>query len=645
MATKVTPAKRKSNEREQISVKTKSDPLNQKKIFKWWKAKSKQELKEQVLSTVSVLKEQQQYRHRQAGMFARLYGNKPLYNYIGSGVNKLQNSQGLAADRPTMNVIQSCVDTLTSRITQSRPRPVFLTDNGDYKERNLAKQLNGFIMGEFYQTKAYEIGEQVLRDAEVLGTGCFKVFEKNNKVAIQRVLATDLLVDPNDAFLGDPRQMFELRLIDRDVLSEYFPKYRSDIAKAEQAYPDNGDEAQKSVADQVIVAECWHLPSGEGSDDGRHVIVCTEGVIYDSKDEEDGFKKDKFPFVFMHYSPTIAGFWGQGLPEQLMGTQVEINKLLFQISKSINLVGVPRIFVEDGSKVMKTAFNNEVGSIITYRGTPPVYSVAPCVPGEMYEQLQRLINYAYQQSGVSALSASSEKPAGLNSGEAIRNYNDIQSDRFASLNRRFDRLFIDLAYQVIDKAIDIAEREGSYQTVFPHKNGTKEIDLPNIEMLTDPFVIQCFDSSSLPRDPAGRLQKITEMMQAGILDMNEGRRLLDFPDLEQVERLANASEERILQILDEIVDNGKYTQPDPFMNLDLATKLVTQYYNLYSQAKLEESKAQKLRDFFTQVLALKTQAMQAMAPPMLSNGTPTALPEAPPTNPMIPNAPGQMSVA
>lgn len=643
---KITKSKRQTNERDQISIKTKPDPLNQKKIFKWWKARSKSELKEQCLSTVAVLKEQQQFRYRQAGVFARLYGNKPLYNYIGSGINKIQSQQSLSGDRPTMNVIQSCVDTLTSRVTQSRPRPVFLTDNGDYKERNLAKKLNGFIMGEFYQTKAYEIGEQVLRDAEVLGTGCFKIFEKDKKACLQRKLVTDLLVDPNDALLGSPRQMFELLLIDRDVLSEYFPKYRSDIAKAEQAYPDTGADSEKTIADQVIVAECWHLPSSEEAGDGRHVIVCTEGVIYDSNDEEEGFTKKTFPFVFLHYSPSIAGFWGQGIPEQLMGTQVEINKLLFQISKSINLVGVPRIFVEDGSKVMKTAFNNEVGSIITYRGTPPVYSVAPCVPGEMYEQLQRLINYAYQQSGVSALSASAQKPAGLNSGEAIRNFDDLQSDRFASLVRRFDNMYVDLAYQVIDLAKDICKREGKYETVYPNKNGTKQIDLPKMDMLNDPFVIQCFDSSSLPRDPAGRLQKVTEMMQAGILDIPEGRRLLDFPDLEQVERLANASEERILQILDDIVESGKYTPPDPFMDLALATKLVTQYYNLYSQAKLEEAKAQKLRDFYTQIMALKAEAMQATQPQMGAPGAaPTGVAEAPPTNPMIPNAPGQIPAA
>jgi hypothetical protein len=112
---------------------------------------------------------------------------------------------------------------------------------------------------------------------------------------------------------------------------------------------------------------------------------------------------------------------------------------------------------------------------------------------------------------------------------------------------------------------------------------------------------------------------------------------LDYPDIEQVDKLANASEERILQILDEIVDKGKYTPPDPFMNLELATKLVTQYYNLYAQANLEESKAQMLRDFFDQLQTIKDQAANVM--PQIPQAQPLAVPEAAPESPMLPNAP------
>lgn len=635
MATKITPSERKSGRETLIVKTTDKDKRKENQAFKWWLAGSKRELTAQVLDTVAFLKEQQQWRWRQAAVYARLYGNMPLQNFIGANMNKMAVGQNLPVDRPTMNVVQSCIDTLVSRITQSRPRPVFLTDNGDYRLRNMAKQMNGFIAGEFYQMKAYEKGALLLRDACALGTGVGKLFRRNNRVESERVLNTELLVDDNDALYGDPRQLFQLKLVDRSVAAAAMPDGRLLIERAQQGYPSEG-EGQKTAADQIIVAEAWHLPSGkdeygEFSGDGRHVIVCSEGVILD-----EPWKRENFPFVFLHYSPRLMGFWGQGLAEQLMGTQVEINKLLMTISQAINLVGVPRVFVEDGSKVVKAHLNNAIGSIVTYRGTKPSYEVAPCVPQELYAQLQRLVEYAYQQSGISAMAAAAQKPAGLNSGEAIRNYDDIQSDRFAALVRRYDTLFIDWAYQDIWQAKEICEDTGKYKTVYPNKDGTKEIDLPKADLLDDP-IIQCFDASSLPRDPSGRLQKVTEMMQGGLISPDEGRRLLDYPDIEQVDKLANASEERILQYLDQIVESGKYNPPDPFMDLDLAQRIVTQYYNLYAPAKLEESRQQQLRDFFSQIQALK----QAAVPPPPPGGMPGAPPGGGPAPIGVPMAPPQ----
>jgi hypothetical protein len=600
---------------------------------KWWKGGSQEERANGLISTAAFLKDNLQYRYKQASIFSRLYSNMPIFGPVGGTFNKQLSTNSLPIDRPTMNVVQSCVDTLVSRITQARPRPVFLTDNGDYKERRLAKQLNDFIAGELYQTKAYQLAEIILRDAAVLGTGCIKIYEKDEKVAIERVLLTEILVDPNDGMYGTPRQLYQLSLVDRSVLMEMFPGHKTAVANAEQAYPETSADSAKSVSDQVMVVEGWHLKSGKDAKDGKHIIACSEGMLF-----EETWDKDYFPFVFLNYSPRMTGFFGQPLAEQLMGTQMEINKLLMTISQSINLVGVPRVFVEDGSKVVKAHLNNQVGAIVTYRGTKPQYEVAPCVPAEVYAQLQRLIEYAYQQSGVSALSAASQKPAGLNAAVALREYDDLQSDRFAALVKRYDHMFIDLTYQIIYLAKEIAERTGEYQSVYPNKNGTKEIDLPKAGLLKDSFVIQCFDSSALPRDPAGRMQKITELIQAGMIDVREGRRLLDYPDLEQNERLENSSEERILQILDQIVEDGLYTPPDPFMDLALAKKLSVQYYNLYMSAALEPDKAEMLRMFNSQVQALMMAAMPP-APVGAPAGAPLATPEALPTSPLLPQLP------
>lgn len=620
------------NTRQVISVKTKSDTKGIAEAFNWWRAGSKRELSDQIIATASFLKEQQQYRFRQASIHARMYGNIPLMNFAGTNLTKMNAVNNLPVDRPTMNVVQSCVDTLVSRLTQSKPRPLFLTDGGDYKARSLAKQLNQFIEGEFHQIKAYEYGECILRDASILGSGCVKVFESDDKrVKMERCLLTELFVDTNDAFYGEPRSMYQLKLVDRAVLKEVFPEYRSVITAAEQAYPESSGDSQKTISDQVMVVEAWHLPSSKNATDGRHVIACTNGVILDEE-----YKKDSFPFVFFHYSPRLVGFWAQGLSEQLAGTQIEINKLLVTISQSISLVGVPRVFVEDGSKVVKAHLNDKIGAIVTYRGTKPEYEVAPCVPAELYQQLQRLIDYAYQQSGISALAATSQKPAGLNSGEAIRNYDDLQSDRFTTLSKRYEEFYTSLAYKCISLAKEICERDGVYQTIYPNKDGTKEIDLPAAKLLDDPFIIRCYDVSSLPKDPSGRLQKVTEMMQAGMIDPREGRRLLNFPDLEQVDRLEIAAEERILKQLDDIVEEGKYSPPDPFTDLQLGMKLVTQYYNLYTSMKLTEDKAQKLRTWKDQLLMLQ----QASMPPAMPQAAPQAVPEPPPVSPMLPNTRG-----
>jgi hypothetical protein len=158
-----------------------------------------------------------------------------------------------------------------------------------------------------------------------------------------------------------------------------------------------------------------------------------------------------------------------------------------------------------------------------------------------------------------------------------------------------------------------------------------------MSLLKNPFVIQCFNESSLPRTPAGRIATVTEQVQAGMLTVKEGRRLMRFPDLEQNERLDNSSEERIYKILDMIVEGEEYNPPDTFLDLQLATTIVVQYINLYLAAGLEEDKADMLRKWFKQVQTLIQAGMPP--PPPAPVATPQANPQAAPTSPLVPNSP------
>jgi hypothetical protein len=620
-----------------MNTKSKHDGDGYGQLAEWWLQEDKDKLGMELCGTASFLKTAQTYRMRQLACDVRLYSGLPIYSYAGSNVSKMDRTKTLPDDRPTFNLISACVDTLVSRITQAEPQPKFLTDGADYRQRHLAQQLNQFILGEFYQTRAYEKGAKMFRDALVMGCGCLKVYEGDDgKVAIDKVLQTDLFVDENDAINGTPQTLYQLKLMDREKLIAYYPKKEGIIEDTPQSYPDNSPDSGRSTADQVMVVEGWKLPSGPdkmapGYYPGRHTIATVNGVILD-----EPWEKEKFPFVFMNYDDPFIGFWGRGIATRQFGTQLTLNRILYTIARAITLVGVPRVFIEQNSKVVKAHNNNEIGVIVTYSGTKPNYEVAPCNAPEMYEERDRLIQYGFQSEGISSMQATSQKPAGLNSGEAIRSYDDMNTDRFALTAKKYVQVYKDLAYLVTDVAIDIAERDGKYQTVYPNKDGTKEIDLPAMKFLKDPFVIQCFDESALPRTPAGRMEDVVEKVQSGMLSIKEGRRLMRVPqDIEQNERLDNASEERIFKILDDIVEKGKYTPPDPFMDLSLATTLVVQYINLYLAANLEQSKADMLRSFFSQV---QTLIQAAMPPPMPQQGpTPTANPQPTPTSPLVPN--------
>lgn len=618
---KITPKDKhpgRSTERQTITAKTRDQVKLPIASYMWWNAQTDDELCFQVISTANYLQKTQQYRIRGASIFSRIYSGKGLMNYaLNSKV--LDTSNMLPVRRPTMNVSQSCVDTLVSRITQNTPLPMYLTQGGNYRQRKLAENLDQFIGGEFYRCKAYPKTAMSLRDSCIFGDGFIKVYEENKKVALQRTIGTELFADKDDSWYGDPRQLAQFKLSDRGVIAASFPKSRLDISKANKAYVDGSGESSETISDQIIVVEMWHKRSSETSNDGRHVIVCSAGVILDEE-----WNKDYFPFVKMPYNPHSVGYFSQGLIEMLMGTQLGIDTILRTISEAMNVIGVPRVFMDEMSKIMESSINNNVGSIVKFRGNPPIFSTAMSNAPDVYEHLMRLIQFAYQIAGISQLAASGVKPAGLNSGEAQREYLQTQDERFNSLDKRFTEMHNELSAQMTDVAKEIFERDGEYTTVYPGKDGLAELDFPKLDELKDTYTIQCYDQSSLPRDPAGRQAKLSEMLASGEITIQTYRRLSTFADIAADDKLANALENRILKMLDDVVFEGKEPVFDAFMldPTDIATTKTVQYINLYSTLKLEEKRLQMLRDLVTQIQERKA---EAAPPPMPAPNGPAQL--------------------
>lgn len=589
-------------------------------------------------STIDSLQRLQSNRLRQLVVNARLYGNASLVGVAGLGTAAAVARDGAPKDRVTDNVVQSVIDTATARIGENKPRPYFLTSGGDYKSQRKAKKWNQLVEGIFYENKAYDLGGEAQRDGEIFGDGLVHVCDLHNRVKFERVMAAELWVDEAEAVYGCPRELHWVRAVDREALIGAFPDAKDKIQNAMRAPLQDYGHAQNR-ADLVLVRESWHLRSSPDAKDGKHCISI-DGALIDPVTE---WEHDFFPFARFQWSPRPMGYWSQGLAEQLMSKQLEINKLLWLIQRSFHMAATFKVLMEDGSKIVSEHINNQVGAIIKYRGTPPTWMVPQVIPPEYYQHLQTLVMSCYERAGISLQSATGQKPAGLNSGEAQRVYRDTVAERLKTQERYNERGYLDLAQIAIAIAKDIAKREGFYEAKAPKGQKLAAVKMTAKELDDDDWTIQCFPTSSLPKDPAGRLQTIQEYIQAGFMTPRQGRRALDFPDLEAVESLANAEEDLLTEILDRICDDGEYTPPEPTDNLQLCKELVVEYINRGRMLGLAEERLDMLRQWSTQVDAMVQAAMPPAPPPGMvpgAPGGPQAVAAPPPVSNLIPNVPG-----
>lgn len=600
---------------------------------RWW-AVPKSERAESLAKIMTAIAQYDSKRQTQYQISTRLYGNTNLMGMNGLSMTKIASVNTALKDRMSYNLVQSTVDTVTAKIAKNKPKPLFLTSGGDYKMQRKAKKLDQFVDGVFYENEAYKLGTDIFRDAGVFGDGFVHVFEHYGRVKWERVLASEMFVDWVEAFYGQPRQLHRGKNIDRTVLVDLFSSHKGEILAANSASADLMG-AYQNVADQIFVGESWHLPSGPEAKDGLHTIWIDSHILFEEK-----WEKDYFPFAKFSWGKRMYGYWGQALAEQIQNLQLELNKLLWVVQRSMHLAGTFKVWLKNGSKIPKEHFNNDIGAIISGNEMPQ-YLVPPIVQPEIYSHIQTIKTMAYEQAGISQLSAAAQKPAGLNSGKALREYNDIETDRFMTVGQEYERFYLDLAKLSVGVAKEIYEREGEYKVKVPSKKFIKTIDWKDVDLEEDEYVMKIFPVSSLPTDPAGRLQTIQEYIQAGFITPRAGRRLLDFPDLEQIEDLQNSEEDYLHEILERIVDDGVYTIPEAFDDLSLASELALEYYAQGKCSNLEPEKLDLLRKFINQVNLLRQKAMPP-APPQAGPGMgPPQAGAAPlPTNDMIPNIPG-----
>ena len=348
----------------------------------------------------------------------------------------------------------------------------------------------------------------------------------------------------------------------------------------------------------------------------------------------------------LQYSRRLLGWWGQGACERLQSLQGVHNRLNILDQKSRWMQASFIILVENSSKVVSQHLNNEVGTIIRYTNTPPQYITPPAIDNSNAQRMERIKQDAYEQEGVSQLAASNLKPIGINSGTALRTVNQINEDRQLFFGQRVENFALEIARQAIEVAKDIYKEKGTYKVTYPNTHFMETIDWKDINLTGDEYWLKAFPTSSLPEEPAAKLETVTEYMQAGIISPRAGRRLLRKPDIEMADMLADAAEDLICKSIESIIYDGENVRPDSEWDLGLAKDYALKYMNFAKLHGCPAANLRKLRKFMKYiddengVIAQGIAGQQALAAQQQQAqqaSAPTANPMPTPTSPMVPN--------
>ncbi len=605
----------------------------------WWQMDSDENLAGSIQSCIQFIMEHQPGRVNQLTASTRLYSNSNINGFFGGSFRSSYGSptnSSPGSGRISFNLCAAITDTLVAKASKNEVIPTFITSGGIWGMQRQAEQLTKFIEGCFYANRVHAVGMDCFRDACVWGTGIVHIFEQDDQVAIERVFPHELIVDEVESISGKPQQMHRVKIVDRNILASMF---RDDeealeaIRESAQASTLDMGVVGATAGDLVAISESWHLSSSAEAEDGLHVICLGNKILF-----KEVYTKTYFPFVFLNYSKRLIGFWGQGAVERVQNLQAEINKLMILIQKAMWMGGGFKILLENGSKVVKQHLDNEVGTIITYSNTPPQYISPPMLQAEIYPYVDSLIAKGFQQEGVSQLAASSLKPQGVDSGAALRTFDQIADDRQMYLSQEFEDFYLEIARQMIEKVESIYERNHKYMVTYPGTLSFEPIDWGDINLSKDEYVMRAFPTSELPQEPGAKMQTVQEYMQAGLISPRTGRKLLAMPDIEMNDKLANAAENLLCKIIEGILMDGEYRAPEPFYDLMLAKQLALEYYNYADCNGCPEDRLELLRQFMSQVDDLT--GLSAPPPPLPMAGAPMANPTPTPVSPLIPNVNG-----
>lgn len=412
------------------------------------------------------------------------------------------------------NVIASCVDTIVSKIASTKVRPFFNTVRGSFRDIQVAKQTQHFFDIFFDKININKIVTSAFKDACIFDTGIIYIDEHYE---IQRALPWLVYTDPAE--------------MTYNKLTKVVYEVKNDPCR-----PDSGSTYYYWDTKNKVYAVY----------DGNKVVV-------------KEWKNSNIPFIFLHYNQPLLSNTSTSIADLLYGIQMEIDQLLQKIEDASKLNPALTFFVPKGSTLKANQLDNRIGNVIEYAATnlvqnPITVSTPAFIDPQYLQLLAQLKQDAYEAVGISQLSATSQKPQGLDSGKALSTMENIESDRFETQLNSVIRAYTDIARLYIQLTPD------DWQ-ILPTALMREEIKWSEVKESVDKMNIQFSGADALSKDPETKLKQLQMLASAGLLPQSRIATLMEIPDLEQGYSLSNNALNAVLAVIDDCITKDIYEVP------------------------------------------------------------------------------------
>lgn len=444
------------------------------------------------------------------------------------------------------NIIASCIETLCSKIASQKVRPFFNTVNGTFKEMQVARQAQIFFDQLYEENNVNKIITNAFRDACIFDKGIIKISDEG----ISNRLPWNVYVDPREVSYNQIT-----------MVAERLPKTPGRLLKLK--YGIKADyNLDYTVYEYYDVLE--HV---------KAIYVVELDKVITSK-----YEPKIIPYISIHYSDPIKGNTSQSVVDQLYGIQMQIDELLAVMKDSIAMNPGMTLLIPRSSNIKTNMLSNRTGQIIQYdpipgqTASPVTYATNDIISSQFVQLLDKLKNDAYEIVGISQLSATSQKPEGLNSGVALSTMEDIESDRFETQLNNVIRLYVDVA----KACLDIFPPE---ENILPDDIVRANIKWADIVEARNNMKIQFSAAQSLSKDPSEKLKQLTTLASSGVIPQSHIATLMELPDLQCGYSIANNAYNAVYTFIDEVMKNGVPETIPEYLPTDKGSLLETEVVN------------------------------------------------------------------